>query len=128
MLYLIFFQPTSDKINQVPKNGNHQVLILRSAWFVVRQSGHILLEGTPEDVDVQVLRQTLTESIAEIIDVHHVHVWSLTVQQPLLTAHIRVTENADYNAVLQGIKRVLADRFGIDHATVQIEYEHCADS
>ena len=103
------------------------LLVLRSAWFVVRQSVHILLEGTPEDVDVQLLRKTLSDSIEEIIDVHHVHVWSLSAQHPLLTAHIRVTDSADYNSVLQRTKQVLAERFGIDHATIQIEYKYCED-
>lgn len=103
------------------------LLILRSAWYVVRQSAHILLEGTPEDIDVQALRTTLIEAVAGVHDIHHVHVWSLTPEHPLLTLHVNADETADYSEVLRRTKAVLADRFGIHHSTIQIELAHCAD-
>lgn len=103
------------------------ILILRSAWFVVRHSTHILLEGTPEDVDVRQIRETLTQVIPEVLDVHHVHVWSLTPDRPILTAHIRVSEAASYDKVLRQIKTIMTERFDIQHSTIQIEYENCMD-
>ncbi|UCE89129.1 MAG: cation diffusion facilitator family transporter [Pseudomonadota bacterium] len=103
------------------------LLILRSAWHVVRHSTHILLEGAPEDVDVQTLREALTDSIPVVHDVHHVHVWSLTPEHPLLTLHLVVAPGADYDAVLRQAKGLLVQRFGIDHTTIQIEQEQCAD-
>lgn len=102
-------------------------LILRSAWYVVRHSAHILLEGAPQDVDVQELRTTLVEVVPDVHDVHHVHVWSLTPERPLLTLHANADDTADYSEVLRRIKTVLVERFGILHSTVQIELEHCAD-
>lgn len=104
------------------------LLILRSGWDIVRRSGHILLEGSPEAMDVTKLRAEMLEAVPEVEDVHHVHAWSLTQERPLLTLHATVRENADHDAVLRAIRRVLRDRFGIGHATVQIENSHCADS
>jgi len=103
------------------------LLVLRSAWLVVRESAHILLEGTPAEIDPQGLRAALLEDIPALQDVHHIHAWSLTPERPLLTLHAQVGAAADGQAVLRSIKDVLARRFGIDHSTVQIERENCGD-
>ncbi len=103
------------------------LLILRSAWSLVKQSAHILLEGTPEDVDVELLRRTITESIDEVVDVHHVHVWSLTPGHPLLSMHVSVVSGLCASDVLAEVKKVLVEQFGIEHSTVQIESEGCVD-
>lgn len=103
------------------------LLILRSAWYVVKSSAHILLEGTPEDVDVELLRRTLSETVPEVVDVHHVHVWSLTPEHPLLTLHVTVAEEQECAAVLAAVKALLRERFGITHSTVQVESGECAD-
>jgi cobalt-zinc-cadmium efflux system protein len=103
------------------------LLILRSAWYVVRHSSHILLEGTPEDVDVERLRSTLTEAVPAVQDIHHIHVWSLTPERPLLTMHVRVAEASDAAAVLAALKHILIERFAIRHSTIQIEPGHCFD-
>ncbi len=103
------------------------LLILRSAWFVTKRSAHILLEGTPEEINVTELRETVKSQIPDVLDVHHVHVWSLTTDRPLLTAHVQVRSGAEYDEVMQQIKTVLNERFGISHSTLQIEYERCAD-
>ncbi|NIR28983.1 MAG: cation diffusion facilitator family transporter [Gammaproteobacteria bacterium] len=103
------------------------LLILRSAWHLVRQSGHILLEGTPGDLDLAQLRSELIDSVAEVDDVHHMHAWSLTDERPLVTLHAHIVDGADQQSALRRIKRLLRDRFGISHATVQIERGRCAD-
>jgi cobalt-zinc-cadmium efflux system protein len=103
------------------------LLILRSAWYVTKRSAHILLEGTPEEINVVDLRETVRAQIPDVLDVHHVHVWSLTTDRPLLTAHVQVSGNAAYDKVMQQIKTVLSEQYGISHSTVQIEYERCAD-
>ena len=103
------------------------LLILRSAWALVRRSAHILLEGTPEGLDVDLLRSELHEAVPAVRDVHHVHVWSLTPQRPLLTMHVDVDAGADSNQVLADLKGILQQRFGIDHSTIQIECGACVD-
>jgi cobalt-zinc-cadmium efflux system protein len=103
------------------------LLILRSAWLVVRRSAHILLEGTPDWLDIEELRTELMAAVPEVHEVHHVHAWLLTTERPLMTLHARVGEGADHHAVLLAIGRFLEDRFGIGHATVQIEASGCPD-
>lgn len=103
------------------------LLVLRSAWRILRDAGHILLEGTPAQIDPQGLRTALMEDIPALTDVHHIHAWSLTTERPLITLHAQVRDTADPQAVLERIKQVLASRFGIDHSTVQIERVHCGD-
>jgi len=103
-------------------------LILRSAWSLVKRSAHILLEGTPEWLDVARMRRELTESVPGVNDVHHVHVWSLTPARLMLTMHVTLQDdNGDPAAVIRVIKRRLHQEYGIDHSTIEIEYGDCAD-
>jgi cobalt-zinc-cadmium efflux system protein len=102
-------------------------LILRSAWFLVRKSSHVLLEGTPEWLDVDELKIALIRAVPDVDDVHHVHAWMLTGERPLMTLHVNVCRTADHQAALIAITRFLQNEYGIDHATVQIELAGCAD-
>ncbi len=102
-------------------------LILQSAWSVVRKAGHILLEGTPDWLDVEDLKRRLKEAVPEVLDAHHVHAWMLTAERPLMTLHARVREGADHHRVLLAVTRFLEERYGIGHATVQIEPAECVD-
>jgi cobalt-zinc-cadmium efflux system protein len=96
-------------------------LILRSAWFLLRRSGHILLEGAPDWLDEAELRDALVAAVPAVLEVHHVHAWMLTTERPLITLHARVAPGIDQQEALHAIHRALAERFGIEHATVQIE-------
>jgi cobalt-zinc-cadmium efflux system protein len=102
-------------------------LIVRSALALVRRSAHILMEGAPDWLDIGELRSTLEQRIPAIRDVHHVHAWLVGPQETLLTMHASVTAAADHAVVLKDAKVLLAERFGITHATIQIEIEDCVD-
>jgi cobalt-zinc-cadmium efflux system protein len=105
-------------------------LIVRSAWALVRKSTHILLEGAPDWLDIDQLRATLQTQVPAITDVHHVHCWSLSPRENLLTLHATVTMTtaSDHNAILTQAQQVLAKHFGITHATIQLEHGSCADA
>jgi cobalt-zinc-cadmium efflux system protein len=103
------------------------LLILRSAWLLVRKSAHILLEGTPDWLDVDELKADLVAAIPAVRDVHHVHCWMLTTERPLLTMHARIQVDADRDQILRAIREFLERAYGIGHATVQIEPGDCAD-
>lgn len=103
-------------------------LIVRSAWALIRRSAHILMEGSPEWLDVNELRATLEQRVPAIRDVHHVHSWQVGPRDTLLTMHASVTIDADHGHVLKNAKAVLAEKYGITHATIQIEAEECADA
>jgi cobalt-zinc-cadmium efflux system protein len=102
-------------------------LILNSAWRLLRKSAHILLEGAPDWLDDAELRAAVTTAVPTIKDVHHVHAWMLTSERPLLTLHAEVAPGADHQRALASIQTVLRERFGIDHATIQIETVVCTD-
>jgi len=103
------------------------LLILKSAWSLVKKSSHLLLEGAPEWLNVDQLRSELKETIPDIEDIHHVHAWSLSPEQTILTLHACVNDDADNRQTLKSIKKILLDRFGISHSTVQIEQASCSD-
>lgn len=103
------------------------VLVLVSAGRLLREAVHILLEGTPGHVDIAEIKQRLQEEVTEVDSVHHVHVWSLTPEHPLLTLHADISDRRDSDAALRRIKQILKDRFNITHSTIQIETEGCAD-
>ncbi|MEX3011208.1 cation diffusion facilitator family transporter [Hoeflea sp. TYP-13] len=101
------------------------LLVLRAAWSIVKKSGHILLEGTPENVDPADLSEKLARQVPGVEDIHHVHIWSLTSEKPVLTMHAVVGEGADNDAVLAALQKALSDDFGIAHATIQLESRRC---
>jgi cobalt-zinc-cadmium efflux system protein len=103
------------------------IIVLRSAWFVVRDSAHILLEGAPTSLSTEEVEADLQASISDVEDVHHVHAWSITQERPMVTLHARICDTADADAVVLAIKKRLRSRFGIGHATVEVERAHCAD-
>lgn len=102
-------------------------LIARGAWRLLLDSAHVLQEGVPAGLDLNVLTNRLKGASAGILDVHHVHAWSLNAKDILLTAHARVASGYDVGRALGELKKVLVDDFGIEHSTIQIELDACAE-
>ncbi|MCE9650803.1 MAG: cation diffusion facilitator family transporter [Parvibaculum sp.] len=103
------------------------LLILRSAWNVTRDSAHILMEGTPAGLDPDAISSDLVANVEGVVDVHHLHAWSLGSGRAVATLHARLAPLADAHAALAGIKARLGSHFDIGHATVQIEPGDCID-
>lgn len=103
------------------------LLILRSAWMLVRESGHILLEGAPKNLAVHEIGPDLTAHVEHVQEVHHVHVWGLTPTTPLVTLHARAPHGTCPDRTVTAIKARLKERFAINHSTVQIEHGACVD-
>jgi len=104
------------------------LLVLRSAWFIVRRSAHILLEGAPDWLDVEALRRDLVAAVPEVEDIHHVHAWMLTDERPLMTLHATLRPDAEHHAALRAIRGYLERHYGVGHATIQIEPLGCTDN
>jgi cobalt-zinc-cadmium efflux system protein len=104
------------------------VIVLRSGWKVVEASGHILLEGAPHELDTRHIEPDLVANVPGVISVHHVHVWSITQERQMVTLHACVDEGLEGDRMVQAIKERLHTRFGLDHATVEIEHGLCADA
>jgi cobalt-zinc-cadmium efflux system protein len=103
------------------------LLILNSAWRLLRMSAHILLEGVPDGMDSAVVEVSLRGAAPSIRDVHHLHVWQLASGSRMATLHAELKEPADSAQALRAIKRMLLENFGIQHVTVQIDPGECLD-
>ena len=103
------------------------LLILNSAWRLMRLSAHILLEGVPDGMDCADVEASLRGADVSIRDIHHLHVWQLASGSRMATLHAELREPADSARVLQAINQVLLERFGIRHVTVQIDPGECFD-
>ncbi len=103
------------------------LLLLWAAWGVLRPSVHILMEGTPEEIDPAELERHLLAHVPQLAGIHHVHVWSLSRRERLLTAHLEVADMAHGPEVMRRTKEELASRYGIHHSTLQLEERDCAD-
>jgi cobalt-zinc-cadmium efflux system protein len=101
------------------------LLILGSAWRLLRRSAHILLEGTPEGMDADIVGDTVEREATGVHDVHHVHIWQLAGGSHVATLHARAQEGYAPDQVILAIQTVLRERFSVNHATVQLETAHC---
>jgi cobalt-zinc-cadmium efflux system protein len=104
------------------------LLILGNAWQLLRRSGHILLEGAPSGVDMALVAGTLEEAGIGVAGVHHVHVWELAGGSAMATLHARVVPGIEPDSAIASVQRVLRERFGIIHATVQMEVGDCGSA
>ena len=95
-------------------------LILRSAWFLVKDSAHILLEGAPAHIDRRAIREDLPAHIEGLVLVDHIHAWSITPERPMLTLEAYAADNISLETVSHAIKARLKSEFHIDHATVDV--------
>lgn len=96
------------------------VFILPRAWRLGRDALRILVQTAPAHLDVPGIRTELG-TIGGVVDVHDVHVWTLTSDMDVATAHLMIAAGADSHAVLDQARELLADRHGITHATLQVE-------
>jgi cobalt-zinc-cadmium efflux system protein len=105
------------------------VFILPRTWKLGGKALRILVQAAPPGVDVRAIAADLS-AIVGVVDVHDLHVWTLTSDMEVATAHVMVRAGADHHQVLDEARSVLRDRHGIDHATLQVEpddHEGCAD-
>jgi cobalt-zinc-cadmium efflux system protein len=103
------------------------LLIAANGVGVIRAAGHILLEGSPPEFDPARLRAALLAEVAGLIEVHHLHAWSVSSTLPMITLHAVIEPSADRDAVLDAVKHVLGQDFGFSHSVVQIETAGCRD-
>lgn len=99
--------------------------IAYGAWRIVRETVHVLLEGTPGEIDLQ----AVTEEIAQtklVTDVHDLHVWALSSDEMALSCHVVVGDCplGDAEHVVRDLESRICDRFAIGHTTIQVESCH----
>jgi cobalt-zinc-cadmium efflux system protein len=104
------------------------VLILKSAWSLVKRSAHILLEGAPEWLDVPAMQERVVAGVPGVGEIHHVHIWGLTPQELILTMHMSVVDGvASQSDVVRDTKQFMKDEYGIAHSTIEVDIDGCSD-
>jgi cobalt-zinc-cadmium efflux system protein len=98
------------------------LLVLGSSWSILRDAGAILLEASPRGLDVTEVGTEMA-SVPGVVEVHDLHVWTITSGFPALAAHVTVGRDADCHAKRRELETLLADRFGLDHTTIQVDHE-----
>jgi len=97
------------------------LLMLRASWSLLRDSGRIFLEAAPSGIDPDAVAATLAAE-AEVVEVHDLHVWTVTSGFPALAAHVLVSPDADCHAARRRLERVLQERFDLRHTTLQVDH------
>ena len=94
--------------------------VLVRAFFLGREVLHVLAQHTPHGLDAADLEAQL-RAIGGVIEVHDLHVWTLTSGMNVMTAHLHVDDDADPESVLRQAQAVVGEGFGLSHATLQVE-------
>jgi cobalt-zinc-cadmium efflux system protein len=97
------------------------VLVLVSSWTILRDSTRILLEAAPAGIDTQAVGERLARAPG-VVEVHDLHIWTITSGFPALSAHVLVGRGEDCHARRQELETVLRNEFGIEHTTLQVEH------
>lgn len=100
--------------------------VLPRTWTLLKDTTQILLEGVPRGMAVAEMRAAIAATPG-VAGVHDLHVWSLTSDDHSLSAHVELSQGADFEKVRVDIATMLHDRFEIEHATIQVEREACED-
>jgi cobalt-zinc-cadmium efflux system protein len=100
------------------------VLMVKAAVHLLRDSGRVLLEGSPEHVDLDEIRRHLLET-DRVVDVHDLHVWTAGARLPILTAHVVLDDecfrDGEAPALLDRLQHCIAGHFDVEHSTFQLE-------
>jgi cobalt-zinc-cadmium efflux system protein len=101
------------------------LLIAASSWRLLKEPVDVLLESAPAGMDVQAVGEAMVAD-PDVVEVHDLHVWTVTAGFPALSAHVLVERGAGRDDVLRRIEAMLAERFDVHHTTLQVV--ECADS
>jgi cobalt-zinc-cadmium efflux system protein len=96
-------------------------LMLWASWGLLRESSSIFLERAPVAIDPEEVGRALVAE-PDVVQVHDLHIWTVTSGFPALAAHVLVAPEADCHGVRRRLERMLHDRFDLEHTTLQVEH------
>jgi cobalt-zinc-cadmium efflux system protein len=102
-------------------------LMIWSSVQLLRESTAIFLERAPDETDPEAIGRALVAE-QDVVEVHDLHVWTVTSGFPALSAHVLVTPGADCHAARRSLQRMLGERFGLTHTTLQVDHAEPATS
>ena len=97
-------------------------LMLWASYGLLRDSGRIFMEAAPRELDPQQIGRTLAAEDG-VVEVHDLHVWEVTSGMPAISAHMIVGKDVDCHEARWNAARLLEERFGVEHSTLQVEHE-----
>jgi cobalt-zinc-cadmium efflux system protein len=97
-------------------------LLLVGSWSPVRDAVEILMEGTPRGISIPAV-EAVMRAVPGVLEIHDLHVWSLTAGVPAVSAHVRIADPAEGHHILMALCTALHERFGLSHTTIQLETE-----
>jgi cobalt-zinc-cadmium efflux system protein len=105
------------------------LLVVWTAWDIIRESLNILLEGLPRGLDLKEVSVAI-QNVDGVLDVHDLHIWSLGSTSSALSCHVLIDDMppSQSDRILHNLNHVLGDRFHVHHTTVQFEHASCAIS
>lgn len=103
-------------------SGLIALLIVVSGWRLLRESLNVLMEGAPSHLSYEAVERALREQPG-VAGVHDLHIWTITSGFPALSCHVVMTAEARSQLLLERLRRMLRERFGLDHVTIQVEGE-----
>jgi cobalt-zinc-cadmium efflux system protein len=98
------------------------LLVLASSWTILRDSLGVLLEASPRGLDVEEIGRTMAATRG-VVQVHDLHVWTITSGFPALAAHVLVGVDDDCHAKRRELEHLLHERFGLEHTTIQVDHD-----
>ncbi len=96
-------------------------LIAWSSWGLLRESTRIFLESSPASIDPDEVARAIVGG-TDVVETHDLHIWTVTSGFPALSAHVLVKPGADCHAIRRTLERMLVERFGLDHTTLQVDH------
>ncbi|HLJ62292.1 MAG TPA: cation diffusion facilitator family transporter [bacterium] len=97
-------------------------LLLVGSWAPVRDAVAILMEATPRGISMPAVEAAM-RAVPGVLEIHDLHVWSLTAGVPAVSAHVRIANPAEGHHILMALCTTLHERFGLSHTTIQLETE-----
>lgn len=102
-------------------SGAIGLMIIPRTWVLLKECTHILMEGTPDHVNLASLRQEILNTDG-VVDAHDIHVWTLTSDVHALSAHVLIDAKANSDEVLKNLTDKASKDFGLNHTTIQVEF------
>jgi cobalt-zinc-cadmium efflux system protein len=96
-------------------------LVFWSSWHLLRETGRIFLDVSPEGIDPDAVGRAIAEQPG-VVEAHDLHIWSVDDRVPALSAHVTCARDADCHRIRMELERMLQERFGLEHTTLQVDH------